>query len=199
MKLVALDMNKFSFLIFISCCSFCFSQVKAEREERIKAYEFPESTQGYFDFISKDAKYLKFYKETDGENQSFEAKLKVRKFHYSIEFDTLGKLEDIEIVIKKKHISKKVLNAINSYFNSNFKKTRFIKIQKQYVNYNNESDKFFIQHIIENPNDKHTSFEIIAEIKTEMEHELMEFTFNRKGTFEKSRLVTSSSYEHALY
>lgn len=192
-------MKTYSTLVFYFILSICFSQNKDEREERIKQSEFPEIAQTYFNFISHDAKYLKFYKETDGEKQSFEAKFKVDKLHYSVEFDTIGNLEDIEIVIKKKYISKKTYKEISNYFDSNFKKTRIIKIQKQYINYTNKSDKYFIQHIVENPNDKHTHFEIIAEIKTKKKHELREFIFNRNGIFEKSRLVTSSSYEHALY
>lgn len=190
---------KFNILLLIFCCSVSFSQTKDEKEERIQLSDFPEIAKTYFNFISHEAKYLKFYKETDGEKQSFEAKFKVDKLHYSVEFDTLGNLEDIEIVIKKKYITKDIYKAIDNYFNSTFKKTRIIKIQKQYVNNTNKNDKQFIQNIIENPNNKHTHFEIIAEIKTKNKHELREFTFNKEGEFEKSRLVTSSSYEHALY
>lgn len=190
---------KFNILLLICCCSVSFSQTKDEKEERIQLSDFPEIAKTYFNFISHEAKYLKFYKETDGEKQSFEAKFKVDKLHYSVEFDTLGNLEDIEIVIKKKYITKDIYKAIDNYFNSTFKKTRIIKIQKQYVNNTNKNDKQFIQNIIENPNNKHTHFEIIAEIKTKNKHELREFTFNKEGEFEKSRLVTSSSYEHALY
>jgi len=179
--------------------SFCFSQVKNEREERIPISEFPKVAQSYFNVISQNVKYLKFYKETDGDKQSFEAKFKIKKLYYSVEFDTLGKLEDIEIVIKKKHIPKNIIKEISKYFDKNFRKARLIKIQKQYVNYTKKTDKQFIQQIVDNPNDKHTHFEIIAEIKTKEIHELREFTFDKNGIFKKSRLVTSSSYEHALY
>lgn len=192
-------MKKFNILFFVFYCTISFSQTKNEKEERIQLSEFPEVAQNYFNFILHEAKYLKYYKETDGKKQSFEAKFKVNKLHYSIEFDTIGKLEDIEVVITTKHISKDIYKQINTYFNSNFKKTRIIKIQKQYVNYTDKSDKYFIQHVVKNSNDKHTHFEIIAETKTKKKHELREFTFNRNGIFEKSRLVTSSSYEHALY
>ena len=191
-------MKRFSILFFLMS-SFCFSQVKNEREERIPISEFPKVAQSYFNVISQNVKYLKFYKETDGDKQSFEAKFKIKKLYYSVEFDTLGKLEDIEIVIKKKHIPKNIIKEISKYFDKNFRKARLIKIQKQYVNYTKKTDKQFIQQIVDNPNDKHTHFEIIAEIKTKEIHELREFTFDKNGIFKKSRLVTSSSYEHALY
>ncbi|MEW4923312.1 hypothetical protein [Algibacter sp. 2305UL17-15] len=192
-------MKKFNILIFLCFTSLCSSQSKNEKEERIPISEFPEIAQSYFNTISHDVKYLKFYKETDGDKLSFEAKFKIKKLYYSVEFDTLGKLEDIEIVIKKKYIPKNTLKEILKYFDTNFRKSRFLKIQKQYVNYTKKSDKQFIQHIVDNPNDKHTHFEIIAEIKTKQKHELREFIFDKNGIFKTSRIVTSSSYEHALY
>ena len=199
MRQAALGMMKFNIIYFIFFSTLCFPQAKNEKEERIKQSEFPEVAQTYFNAFAHKVKYLKFYRETDGNKKSFEAKFKINKLYYSIEFDTLGTLEDIEIVIKEKLIPKTTLTSISEYFNINFKKSRLIKIQKQYVNYTDESDKQFIEHIVDNPNDKHTHFEIIAEIKTENEHELRECTFDRNGKFQKSRRVTSSSYEHALY
>lgn len=191
-------MKKYSFLLFL-WISFSFSQVKNEKEERIHASEFPEKTSTYFNTISQDVKYLKYCKETDGSKKSYEVKFKYRREHYSVEFDTLGNLEDIEVVIKKKHIPKEIKTVIWRYFENNFKKTTLVKVQKQYVNTTKNTDKQFIQHILEKPFNKHTHFEIIAEIKTKKIHELREFTFDRNGKFEKSRVVTTSSYEHALY
>ncbi len=192
-------MKKFNFFFFLMCFTICFSQNKNEKETRISIDEFPETAKNYFNITTNTLKHLKFYKETDNKKQSFEVKFKVNKLHYSMEFDTLGKLEDIEILIKEKHITDAVSNTIKSYFNLNFEKTKIIKIQRQYINSTKKSDKYFIQHIINNPFNKHTHFEIIAEIKTKKKHELREFTFNRNGTFKKFRLVTSSSYDHALY
>lgn len=190
-------MMKYS-LIFLFV-SLSFSQSKNEKEERISASEFPEIAKSYFNIISQDVNYLKYYKETDGDKKSFEVKFKYKKEHYSVEFDTLGQLEDIEIVIKKKHIPKKIYNTISDYLNSNYKRFTMVKVQKQYINTSNKTDKQFIQHILEKPYNKHTHFEIIADVKTKDQHELLELTFDRYGVFEKSRKVTSSSYEHALY
>lgn len=191
-------MKKFS-LIFILCTSFCFSQVKDEREERIPKEDFPQMAKDYFTSFVDDVGYMKFYKEIDGEKLSYEAKFKLDDLHYSVEFDKDGKLEDIEIVIKKKHIPKETLKSINMYLNEQYRKARFVKIQKQYVNCTGVSDREFIEHIADDPYDKHTHYEIIAEVKTEDNRLLKEFTFTNKGKFEKMRIVTSSSYEHALY
>lgn len=190
---------KYSFFICLLWFSFSFSQTKDEKEERIPLSEFPKVAQNYFNNFSDKVKYLKFYRETDGNKKSFEAKFKIHQLYYSAEFDTLGKLEDIEIVIKKRHIPQEVFTKIMTFFDANYKKTRLLKIQKQHVNYTDVNDKTFIQHIIDNPNDRHTNFEIIAETKTDKLRELSEFTFDKNGNFKNSRKVTSSSYEHALY
>ncbi|TWO31372.1 hypothetical protein E1J38_013965 [Seonamhaeicola sediminis] len=190
---------KYSIIFFLVFVSFSFSQTKNEKEERIKAYEFPEIPLDYFNTISSNVKYLKFYRETDGTKKSFEAKFKYNKQHYSVEFDTIGNLEDIEIVIRKKDIPKTVLMNISKHFDDKFEKARFIKIQKQFINTTPKTDKQFLDYILKKPNNKHTHFEIIAEIKTKEHHQLRELTFDKDGTFEKSRIVTSASYEHALY
>lgn len=192
-------MKKFNFLFFLMCFSICFSQNKNEKETLIGLDKLPEKAKQHFKTPSYNIKRLKFYKETDNSKQSFEAKLKVNKLHYSIEFDTIGNLEDIEIIVKEKHVTVAVMNTIKSYFNLNFEQTKIIKIQKQYTNYTKNSDSLFIQHIIKNPNKPHNQFEIIAEIKTNKKHELREFTFDRNGAFKKFRIVTPSSYDHALY
>lgn len=180
-------------------CSFGFSQVKNEKEERITPHEFPGLPLKYFNTIAEKVNYLKFYRETDGSKTSYEAKFKYNKQHYSIEFDSIGKLEDIEIVIKEKDIPKSTLEKISGHYEKHFKKVRFIKIQKQFVNTTKRTDKQFIDFVLRKPNNKHNHFEIIAEIKTKKRHELRELTFDKNGVFEKSRIVTSSSYEHALY
>lgn len=192
-------MKKSSLIILLFSFSFVFSQVKDEREERIPKSEFPIVAKDYFDAFLEKVQYLKFYKEIDGDKLSYEAKFKLKDLYFSIEFDDDGLLEDIEIVIKKKHIPKTTLQNINSYLKEQYRKVRFVKIQKQYINYSDLSDKNFIEQITNDPYDKHTHYEIIAEVKTKDERLLKEFTFTNQGKFEKMRIVTSSSYEHALY
>lgn len=193
-------MMRYSVVLLFLCYGMCsFSQSKSEREERISAEDFPEIALSYFNIISQDVNYLKFYKETDGNKKSFEVKFKFKRAHYSVEFDTLGHLEDIEVVIKKRHIPEEIKKVIWKYFKNNFKKSTLVKVQKQYVNTTKKGDKQFIQHILQRPYNKHTHFEIIAEIKNRETHELREFTFDRYGKYQKSRKVTTSSYEHALY
>jgi len=191
---------KYSIFIFLLFVSSLFSQTKNEKEERISPSEFPKKAIVFFsNNIAENFKHLKFYKETDGLKQSFEAKFKYKKQYCSIEYDTSGILEDIEIIIKKNQIEKGIKNVILNHFESNFKKYSFVKIQKQFVNNASHSDEEFITDVLNNTSVTPSFYEIIAEVKTETSRTLKEFTFNVKGEFESSRTVTLSSYEHALY
>lgn len=192
-------MKRFSLITLIFCCTISFSQSKNEKEERIDASQFPEVASSYFNAISNQVNYLKFYKETDGNKYSFEVKFKLNKLHYSVEFDTIGNLEDIEIIIKEKHISKLTFKNIKSFFNTTFDKVRIIKIQEQYVNNSEKNDQQFINHVLKKTANKNNFFEIIAEVKQNQKRQLKEFTFKNNGELIKSRLVKSEDYQYVLY
>ena len=192
-------MRRFSLLILIFYYTVSFSQSKNEKEERVSVSEIPEAARSYFIGISNQIKHIKFYKETDSAKYSFEAKFKLNKLYYSIEFDTIGKLEDIEIIIKEKRIPKPVFKNMISFFNSNFDKVHIIKIQAQYVNNFERSDQQFINEILKNTTKKNDYFEIIAEVKQNGEGQLIEFTFQNNGEFVKSRFVKSEDYKYVFY
>lgn len=200
MKQNVLDMMKYNFiyLIFL-CCFSTFSQTKNEREARINYALLPHVAKPCFIAIMSQVKSLKFYKETDGEKESYEAKFKFNKQYYSIEFSSIGVLEDIEITIKEKQIARDVLQIIQGYTNSYFDKTRFIKIQKQFVNNTTKNDEQFIQYILNNPNSLNPNFEIIAELITNKTHVIKELTFNNTGEFVTSRIVEFEDYEYVLH
>ncbi|WP_052823464.1 hypothetical protein [Neotamlana sedimentorum] len=190
---------KFNIIILLFWSCILSAQSKNEKEERITLSQFPNLAHQSLLSTEKPLKKLKFFKEIDGSRKSYEAKFKYNKLQYSVEFDTLGKLEDIEIIIKQKHIPEGALQQITTYFKTNFDKYSFIKIQEQYINKKDKTDTDFINYILENPIGKHTHFEIIAEIKSKKDRLFKEFTFKFTGEFEKSRPISSSSYEHALF
>ncbi|WP_138432831.1 hypothetical protein [Winogradskyella algicola] len=184
-------------LIFI--CQFVFSQTKNEKEERITKSEFPEVAIEVIKSLPDDCKRLKFYKETDGEKQSFEVKFKYKKKRCSLEFTKDGVIEDLEVLTKFKTINEEKKSKIKDYFRSNFTKHKFIKAQKQYV-YQKELDPvIFIKNILKNTTTEAPNFEIIAEVKTDKKRDIREFTFNASGEFVNFRIINPTSYEHVLY
>lgn len=197
-------MTKTYYTNLITCICLFFSlisyaQTKNEKEERINKEDFPINALEVIDHIPAHAKRLRFYKETDGEKQSFEAKFKLNKLRYSVEFNTNGELEDIEVKTKFGAISKPLSNNILSYLKNNHDKHRIIKIQKQFLFNNTLSPKDFFKTIINNNTDLKPRFEIIAEVKDGKTRTIKEFTFDNKGDFVEARIVNPNSYEHVLY
>ena len=74
------------------------AQNKYEREHRILKSQFPEKALGLITDKLVGAKRVRFYKEIDSAKISYEAKFKKDKLRYSVEFDTEGTLEDIEVL-----------------------------------------------------------------------------------------------------
>ena len=186
-------------IICLSLAQLIFSQTKNEKEARIEVSEFPEKAQNIIKVLPENCKQLKFYKETDGEKHSFEAKFKYKKQRYSLEFSTNGIIEDIEISTKFKDILNPFKDSIKAYFKNNFKKHKFIKIQKQYSYSQKTDSKQFLIDIMSQNTKTAPNFEIIAEVKTDKDRIIKEFTFNNDGSFISARILNPTSYEHVLY
>ncbi|WP_370390574.1 hypothetical protein [uncultured Winogradskyella sp.] len=175
------------------------SQTKNEKEERIGIDKFPKESIMIIQNLPNNCKMLKFYKETDNDRQSFEAKFKYKKKRYSLEFNKEGKVEDIEVRIKFRTIDNKAKLAIKQYLENNFKRHKVVKVQRQYVLDKNINPNTEIKNILEDKSAILPNYEIIAEVKTESTRDLREFLFSHSGKLLNVRIVNPSSYEHVLY
>ncbi|MHA7842160.1 MAG: hypothetical protein ACX93I_02495 [Winogradskyella sp.] len=191
---------KLKALIVLLCFyQFVFGQTKNEKEERITESEFPEAAIEVIKGLPNDCKRLRFYKETDGKKQSFEVKFKYKRKRYSLEFSEDGVIEDLEVLTKFKLLSERVKVKINDYFKDSFKKHKIIKLQQQYV-YSVELNAItFVNNIVKNTSSEAPNLEIIAEVKSDKERDVREFTFNPLGEFVNFRILNTTSYEHVLY
>lgn len=191
---------KLKVLIVLLCFyQFVFSQTKNEKEERITESEFPEAAIAVIKSLPGDCKRLRFYKETDGKKQSFEVKFKYKRKRYSLEFSNEGTIEDIEVLTKFKLLNESVKVKINNYFKDSFKKHKIIKLQEQYVYRSVLNVTTFTNNILKNTSSEAPNFEIIAEVKSDKERDIREFTFNSLGEFVNFRILNPTSYEHVLY
>ncbi|RNC87808.1 MAG: hypothetical protein ED556_01050 [Winogradskyella sp.] len=200
MKHYVLDTMKFRLviLVFIALgitANDAFGQPKQEREFSIQKKVLPITVIQFVDKLPKTIKRLRFYKEIDGNKESYEVKFKYQKQHFSCEFSIEGVLEDIEVIEKQKYLSE----SIKTYFKSNFKKAKLLKIQKQYVNDSKVNPNSFLSSIISSSNTLTINYEIIAEVTENSKRYLREFTFSSNGEFIGFRNVAPSSYGHVLY
>ncbi|WP_298893034.1 hypothetical protein [uncultured Psychroserpens sp.] len=161
--------------------------------------DLPLRIQFVFESIPDQAKRIRYYRETDGDKLSYESKFKYNKHWFSLELNSSGTIEDIEVVIKKRQLPPNVLNTINSYLSENSDKFELIKIQEQYL-FNSEKSKVeFINSILDNRVSINSNYEIIVAIKSERSWELKEMTFDTKGVFLNARNLQQDSYEYIMY
>lgn len=196
------QMNKKSNAVLYILLIFSLSaigQTKSEKEERIDRDEFPESAAETVNILPNNVKRLKFYKETDGNRQSYECKFKLNRKRYSVEYSQEGIIEDIEITIKFNRIADSIISNIESYLNDSFDKYRIIKVQEQFLYTDKISPTEFLDSILQQTSKFKPNFEIIAEVKSNKKRTIRELTFSPKGEFVNSRILTTSSYEHVLY
>lgn len=120
-----------AFLVLAMCSNHIYAQNKYERESRLKEKDVPAMA---LDFISSLAveKKVRWYLEEGLDRKSIEAKFKIKNQKYSIEFDTLGNLEDIEVQIKWGSLNKTLRDSIAFYLRKDCIKYKIRRIQIQY-------------------------------------------------------------------
>lgn len=157
---------------------FTFSQTKFEKESRIKPDEVPETA---LQFIrTSDAGFSeKWYYEQNQLDNSIEAKFKFNKKRYSVEFDKMGKLEDIEIETDFEELAEALQSKITAALQKNYIKFKIRRLQVQFSG----TIKSF-QNFLDNNdplNNYRVNYELIVKGKSGNQTELYEITFNQNG------------------
>lgn len=187
-------MYKFKFLIFLvvfSVANNLFAQDKFEEESRIKRSDVPSKALLFVDSLNYNAR-IKWYKEETSTSISIEAKLKYNTTKYSIEFDTLGNIEDIEIEVYRKGIDTAIINSITNQLKLDCSKHKIVKIQKQFTGTGN--DLFSLLRNGINSEKIKIKYEIVVRCSVQKEAHLFEYIFNEKGLLvSKSKIIFKNS------
>ena len=154
-----------------------FSQKKVEREFRLKTDEVPEKALHFIDNAESAKIKVKWYFEENLKGNSVEAKFVYESKRYSVEFDTLGNLQDIEVEISIDSIEKQVQERIQVYLKDQFEKFTIQKIQLQYI----EVRKNFSEHLQMAQSEIEVKYEIVVKGRQEKKWKLFEVTFNKEG------------------
>ena len=193
-------MNRATVIIMIGFLLFFQFDLKAqqkyEREFRMKTEMIPQSASRFINSIASDLK-IKWYKEIGLDDVSFEAKFKHDKKKFSVEFDTLGILQDVEFVIKKSEIAPRVLKKIERKLDSLYDKWKFQKIQTHYTGSNSD----LIKSINKNkPSETiKVSYEIVLKGKSLGNMQLYEITFNDQGEMQDTLQIIQDKADHLEY
>ena len=174
-------------------------QYKYEREYRIKKSQFPAEAHAFIADQLQNARKIRYYRETDSTKVSYEAKFKLDKLHYSVEFDEQGQLEDIEILIREVDIPNDTFAAITDYLQNNFTKYRIRRIQQQYPVNDSETVEETLRNAFQNLLLPTIRYEIMVAGKKDSGFEDYEILFDYKGEFIKLRKSLPLNHDHILY
>ena len=202
MRLIVFVMKKFRCLLLIALGLMTvntFGQYKYEREHRIKKSQFPAEAHALIEEQLAEARRIRYYRETDSTKVSYEAKFKVDRLHYSVEFDEKGELEDVEILIKEVDIPDDSFKNITDYLDDNFNKYRIRRIQQQYPVSEHESVELTIKNAFQNLILPTIRYELIVAGRKDKGFEDFEILFDAEGNFLKLRKSLPVNYDHILY
>lgn len=183
------------FLLFLSSYASAVSQVKYEKETRIDMNQVPEKALNFINNSGINSK-VKWYKESNIDNTSIEAKTTFQNTKYSIEFDTLGNLQDVESIINFKNLPDKTQAKIKNQFNSLFSSYKIIKTQTQY-----SGPPQIIQQLFKDtkPSDDYiTRYEIVMVGKEKIMRKF-EILTNENGEIIKRNRIMPKNMDHLIY
>lgn len=204
MKQVVLDMKKFKLLTVILTLALSTNiangQYQYEREHRIKKCQFPSNAHTFLEDKLKDPKNMRFYGEKDSLKVSYEAKFKIDKLNYSIEFDEKGEPEDIEILIKEVDVPNDSWSKITSYLEQeDFEKYKVKIIQQQYASTTQESVDKTLDDAFQNLLLPTVNYKLMVRGKKENGNEDYNYWFSADGNFIESKKSLPFNYAHVLY
>lgn len=137
------DLKLILFTIFFGISFLSYSQEKVEREVKAKANQVPKSSRDWLFDAFEDIKRPRWFLEYSQNGKAFEAKFLRKGYFYSVKFDSLGALMDVEIEISQKEVPEQAWKVIQEYFESNFSEIKLDKIQRQLIGKEDDVEDFF--------------------------------------------------------
>lgn len=190
-------MNRLKLLVFtFFFAAVGFAQEKNEVEKRIKKSEVHEDAVDWLKDAYENKRKTKWYFQTDGDEEMFEAKLKHKKHLHSVEFNLEGEVQNVEVLIKEKEIDKEVHQNIINYLKNNYNKYSFSKIQKKYTGEGDDLEDMIDENEFE---DITINYEIEYYGKSDSDDELWEGIFDENGIFLSKRVVKIKATDNLDY
>lgn len=182
-------------LAFLNSSLLC-AQQKYEVESRLSIAEVPEHALSFIDSLSIKRK-VKWYLEEGLYRKSIEAKYRSEGKRYSIEFDTLGNIEDVEININSTDIDKKALQSITDYLDKEFDDHKTIKAQ---VHYEGDRGILLATLLCHQPVPViHPKYELVVRCKQDKKANLYEFLFDKDGSLVSKVQIVLKPSVHLEY
>ena len=183
-------------LLFICGVHKSYTQDKFEKEYRIKKEAVPKDAVAFVNALDFKNK-IKWYKEESMTGYSYEAKTNHRGIHYSIEFDSLGKIEDIEYKISFADVPAEARKTMESHFTNSFQKWEMVKTQVHLVG----TPQALIESIRQGgiPPAVFTKYELVVNGRMANKSKLMEYLFTENGHLERTSKIIQKNTDHLAY
>ena len=164
-------------IIALHCSNNLSAQKKFEKESRIREKDVPTKALEFIDSSDLKSK-IKWYLEEGLNRKSIEAKFKRDKVRYSVEFDTLGNVEDIENEVSWEDLNSQLKDSISLHLKKDCLKHKIVKVQIQYSG----SESGLFSKLKRNETNQYLTikFEIIVKCNLQNKVELFEYLFNEE-------------------
>jgi len=186
----------FSLLLFFISASGLLAQEKFEKEYRLKTETVPLLARQFVDSLPFNRR-IKWYAEVSELGKTVEAKTKFERRRYSVEFDSAGKLLDVEIGISFEDIPEKVQAEIMRNLAAEFEKFSLKKIQEQLTG----TRENLLAHLAQGQGKTGltTRYELIVKGSKDGEKHEFEFTFSAQGQQEKKAKLVFRNTDNLQY
>jgi hypothetical protein len=173
------------------------AQEKNEQEKRISKKEVPAEVKSWLNDAYEVKRKVKWYYQTDGEKQVYEAKLKFKKQKHSVEIKPNGEVVNIEVEIDFDAIQIKAKQKIKNYYTAHYNKYNIKKVQIQYTGSNEDLEDLMDEDKLDD--DIEINYEIVFYGKTETEDELWESLFDANGNLVLLRKIKLMATDNLDY
>ena len=168
-----------------------YAQQKFEKESRISRQDVPSGALQFMDSADTKNK-IKWYFEKGLDRSSIEAKFRKNTKKYSVEFDTIGNIEDVEIEVKWQVLPTELRDAIHHQLRNDCLKHKIVKVQIQFTGSN--SALFKKLNETDATPGLTVKYEVIIKCKLTTRVNLIEYLFSDAGeTLSMSKIVFKNS------
>jgi len=192
------------FCLCFLCLSFVLSaqEIKYERERGIKEEKVPRLAYAWIRscLSSLKIKAPKWYYEEGLKAYSYEYKFRLGRQRYSVEFDSTGHLEDIELLVHFRDLPDTLQSSICNYLKTQYSAYKIERVQWQYT-----GDASCLCTMFQK---RETKPDACADVAVEMEVLLRthkkekarkELLFDLHGNLLKQRKIVEHKTENMIY
>ena len=150
--------------------------IKNEKEKYVEKNVFPEEALKQLDGLS-DTKRIRYIRQVDGENVTFEAKFKINNKKLSVEYVPNGSLQDIEVLIKKRDLPDGLYAKYDQLFLSLFDKYKITRMQRQYKPVRGNSEVSLSDYLDNSLNKFEINYELELRVVEKNSNEIGHYEF----------------------